>query len=236
MKWFIGLAILGQAFFFSDSFADVNPTVQSVPIERAFFIQGFDDTDVAQVVIKGVFPSTCYQMGPTDLWVNHRENRIEIKQLAYLYDGNCLRVAVPYHQTIEVGVLPASSYQVVDTKEERTLGKLSIARTPEGGVGTDDYLYAPLQDAYISGLKRKPYLTLRGTFANNCIQFKDIKVGYKNDVLIVQPIVEKKNGNYCKDGSFPFTKRLRLKQNFKREFLLHARSMNGQAINKVYTP
>ncbi|MCB0405999.1 MAG: hypothetical protein KDD51_14550 [Bdellovibrionales bacterium] len=236
MNWFFVLAVFGQFLFLSNSVADVNPTVQSVPIERAFFIQGFDDTDVAQVVIKGVFPNTCYQMGPTDLWVNHRENRVEIKQLAYLYEGNCLRVAVPFHQTIEVGVLPAASYQVVDTKEERSLGKLTIARTPEGGVGTDDYLYAPLQDAYISGVNRRPYLTLRGRFSNSCLKFSEIKIGFKNDVLIVQPIVEKKEASYCKEGNYPFTKKVRLSQKFKKEFLLHVRSMNGQAINKIYAP
>ncbi|MEZ4750957.1 MAG: hypothetical protein R3B54_10145 [Bdellovibrionota bacterium] len=81
------------------------PVLQAVASVKAFVPVGFDDNDQSQIVIAGRFPNTCYQVGPYEVKVDDADKSITVTQYAYVYSGVCLRMLVPYTQTVELGCL-----------------------------------------------------------------------------------------------------------------------------------
>lgn len=201
------------------------PTVEQVPIGIAFLPQGFDDNDNVQVTFEGEFPSSCYKVGPTKLSLNG--NVIEVTQTAYKYQGPCLDMIVPFYITVDAGILKAGRYTVADSKSGAKLGELPIAisKTP----GADDYLYAPITDADIEN----NFLILKGVIRDRCTVLNKVLVRNVGNVIEALPIAERLTGIKCERGYYPFKTRVELPGVLHGHFLLHVRSLEGRAINKV---
>ena len=76
-------------------------------------------------------------------------------------------------------------------------------------------------------------LSILGAFSDRCTVFEDIKVNYTEDVIVVQPIVKHIAVRGCAQEKTRFVKTVQLKDGLTGMYLLHVRSMNGQAINKM---
>ena len=86
------------------------PEVVNLIPDEIFIPPGFDNNDHAQVVVSGVFMNSCYKVAPPKSRVDFSRNKIIIENQVYYYPGGwCLQVLVPYSQTIELGVLEAST-------------------------------------------------------------------------------------------------------------------------------
>lgn len=228
------MGLMGSVTMIADEIQpDTNPNTVTVAIQKAFIPEGFDDNDRTQVTVEGFFPNTCYKVGPYATKVDPKTRTITIQQQAYHYNGVCLQMLVPFNQTIDLGIITAGEYSLRDAAKGGALGALKIDRATKSEA--DEFLYAPTTDAYITtepdtGLHT---LIVKGAFSDRCTIFEDIKVNYNSDVIVVQPIVKHIAERGCESQKVRFVKTVELKKDLTGVYLLHVRSMNGQAINKV---
>jgi len=210
------------------------PEKVNVPLSKAFIPVGFDSNDRVQVTVEGTFPNTCYKVGPYSVQKDESAKAIRIQQTAYKYTGTCLMVQVPFVQTIEMGLLREGGWAIIDAGSEVNLGTLpvEVAKTES----PDEFLYAPVGEANVfkDPTTNKTSLGLNGTFTDRCTTLKEVRVQYYPGVVVVLPIAEHNvAGRECGPQMTRFTHTLELKDGLEGVALLHVRSMNGQAINKV---
>ncbi|MCB0418341.1 MAG: hypothetical protein KDD39_11870, partial [Bdellovibrionales bacterium] len=216
---------------------EVKPDLVKTALNQAFIPTGFDSNDHVQIVVAGEFVNTCYQVGPYRATIDEKAKQIVISQTAYHYQGTCLDVTVPFNHEVELGIMEPGEYQVVDASSKWKLGTLSVVEATRPEV--DDVPYAPVEDAFVvkDGTTGNPALVFWGTLTKDCYEVTDKTVEPKlyDDVLVIRPLL-KKTKEDCNNGFFPFRVTYVLPEKLPRQFLLHVRSMNGQAINKVITP
>jgi len=208
-------------------------TVQTA-LTKAYIPMGFDDNDRIQIAVAGTFKNTCYKVGPHALKVDAQNKTITVQQEAYLYSGVCLQMLVPFSQIIDVGIIPSGDYRVLDSQSGKELAQLNVNQGTNPG--PDDYTYAPINDAYIfnDAETGKHLLALTGSFGDRCSDFEDIKVSVSNDVIIVQPVIARKADISCAPEKVRFLKTVELNEKVAHGmYMLHVRSLNGQAINKL---
>lgn len=231
MKQFILIGMTALLGITSGLRADTLPTTVNVPLDRVFTPIGFDDNDRTQVAVEGLFANTCYRVGPHAVKVDDVKHTISIQQQAYYYGGVCLQMMVPFTQVIDIGLLRGGSYTIVDDKSKKELGVLPIAKSTN--VGQDDFLYAPITDAYIinDAKNKRNSLVLTGSFSDRCSELQDVKVLYQDHVLVVQPIM--KRTERCEPVKTRFMKVVELEKEIHGMYMLHVRSLNGQAVNRL---
>lgn len=204
------------------------PVVVKMGLRTGYVPQGFDDNDRIQVTVEGYFSDSCYKVGPYRAQTS--PGLISISQFAYKYLGVCLDVIVPFHQVVDLGILPQGTYKVVDTTSGTALGVLPISKARSEN--PDDDYYAPVSDAsVITGAN--PRIVVTGAFTDSCLFFKEVRVRVYNNIIEVLPIVQKAPTQSCQRGYFPFQRAAGLQVPRKGRYLLHVRSMEGQAINKL---
>lgn len=225
------LAVCGLAL--ADTSPNAPKTVETA-LTKAYIPLGFDDNDRIQIAVAGTFKNTCYKVGPHALKVDAENKTITVQQQAYLYNGVCLQMFVPYSEVIDVGIIPSGNYKVIDSQSGKTLADLPVN---QGTIaGPDDFTYAPVSDAYVVNDQDtgKHVLALSGSFGDRCSDFEDIKVKVANDVIIVQPVLSRKSDISCAPEKVRFLKTIELGNDVKDGvYMLHVRSLNGQAINKL---
>ncbi len=218
---------------------DIGPALITKVTERVFTPHGFDDNDNVQVVLDGELQSTCYRAGPVEASVDKDTKTIRIHDHNYFYEGCwCAEVVTPYVRAVDIGILPHGNYSVVvENDEGRTLRKGAMNITLATTLAPDDFLYAPVSEASVSIPTdgSNPKLTLRGNFSNTCMTLKEIRPTYSpGNVIEVLPIADMKSEN-CAEALVPFTVTVPLTNVPKGRTLVHVRSLNGQALNQVYT-
>lgn len=218
---------------FADSLQPTTPETITVSFNKVYVPVGFDDNDRTQVTIEGAFPNTCYKVGPYATKVDPTTRTITVQQQAYHYQGVCLQVMVPFYQVIDLGLVPHGDYKIVDAANGSSLSGIRIDTATKAEA--DEYLYAPMTDAFITTEPETGIhtLSIMGAFTDRCTMFEDIKVNYTQDVIVVQPVVKHIAARNCAQEKTRFVKTVQLKGGLTGMYLLHVRSMNGQAINKM---
>ena len=232
LKSTIVVAMLFSGYVMADDSVE-QPTRVSVPLAGAYIPGGFDSNDRAQLVVEGYFPNTCYRVGPYEKKLSSSTNELTVKQTAYKYKGPCLFMMVPFSQTVQVGILKASTYKVRDGDNGNDLGELPVQAARNSG--PDDFLYATVNEAYVGVVDgNKKAIVIQGELPGDCWAVKETRVirDGKN-VLAVLPIIEKTRENNCNDYRLPFVKTLDIPAVTPGRYLLHVRSLNGLAINKL---
>lgn len=190
---------------------------------------GFDDNDNVQIVGEGMFKNTCYRPAPTGVQVDQKNKVIRLAPAAYEYQGLCLQMILPFERTIDVGILKAGNYKVMQDGQEVDTLKVGVARS----LAPDDYLYAPISQAYIhqeAGLKT---LLVSGEFPTDCMKLDYVSTDVQKKVIVVQPIAKIEERNNCLRGKFPFSTSVELKNIPEGRYLIHVRSMNSKAVNTL---
>ncbi|NBX75657.1 MAG: hypothetical protein EBQ92_03820 [Proteobacteria bacterium] len=225
------LAVCGLAI--ANTSPNAPKTVETA-LTKAYIPLGFDDNDRIQIAVAGTFKNTCYKVGPHALKVDAENKTITVQQQAYLYSGVCLQMLVPYSEIVDVGIIPSGNYKVIDAQSGKALAELPV--NVGTSAGPDDFTYAPVSDAYVVKDEEtgKHMLAIAGSFGDRCSDFQEIKVNVANDVIIVQPVLERKADISCAPEKVRFLKTIELNDNVKNGvYMLHVRSLNGQAINKL---
>ena len=139
------------------------PVLQPYGLTTSYVPIGFDDNDNIQVTVDGYFSNSCYKVGPTA--VKFAAPNIIVQQYAYKYSGMCLQIIVPFHQTVNLGILKSGTYHIVDGSSGTRLGALPV--TVAKSSSADDYLYAPVSDAFLTFSNGKPSVTISGVFTDS---------------------------------------------------------------------
>lgn len=198
---------------------------------KVFVPKGFDSNDQVQIVGTGTFENGCYRAAESSAKVDESAKRITISAAAYKYNGLCLQMILPFERVIEVGIVPAGEYEIVQDGQAEVLGKLAVkeAKTDD----PDDYQYAPVSQAFVDETSgSKDNLIVRGIMPTDCMKIVDVKITHDDNVLMAQPIVKVERRNNCAVGMFPFRKVVKVEAP-KGEYLLHVRSMNSKSINNL---
>lgn len=209
-----------------------DPIQVGATFNKMYAPRGFDSNDNVQFVGEGRFRNTCYRPAPGSLKIDDASKTITVGAVAYEYSGFCLQVILPFQRTIDVGILKAGAWQVVEDDAARTkLGEIQIA--PALANTPDDFLYAPIQQAFFQQKGKNSSVILTGQFSSNCLSLESVKVDVQEDVIVVQPIARMEPFLKCVVTPVNFEKKVSLGKVKPGRYLLHVRSMNGNAINSL---
>jgi len=231
--------------------ADItSPEKIRIAPDKVFAPTGFDDNDNAQIVLSGAYPNSCYKVGQVSAAVDEVTRKIRVRNEAYHYDSSwCLMVMVPWSQTVNLGMVSPGDYEVEFEQEDGVAvanEKLGVSKaTSSAG---DEFLYAIVDEVSVETAEKPAEgitthatvrtdakaITIAGHLPSSCAKLKEVKVIHKNkDVFELLPIVEVPENLMCQPMLRPFKTRVDLGAATKGEALVHVRSLNGQAINRV---
>lgn len=229
MKNLIILAALFSLIHFN-AHAD-GPGRVGVSFNKVYVPEGFDSNDNVQFVGEGFFANSCYRPAQTNITVNEQTKTIFVSPAAYEYEGLCLQVILPFDRVVDVGILKEGDYTIRRLKSEEELGQLHVDRATTRSA--DDFLYAPVEQAYLHQKDGKKTIYLTGQFPMDCMKLQEVKATINKDVIVLQPIVQMDEEAHCKQGQFPFEASIDVSSATKGRYLIHVRSMNGKAVNSL---
>ncbi len=218
----------------ADPAVQAEPTSEAVTFTKIYVPVGFDSNDHVQFVGEGTFANSCYRPAPVTTTIDRASKTIKVGPVAYKYAGFCMQVVLPFERVVDVGILPAGTWQVVQA-DGKAVGEIKVG--PALTADPDDYLYAPVSQAFVhsSVNNGQEELMLNGTFPNNCMSMDQVKFNVQDSVIIVQPIAKMSSQDpaQCKGPATPFNQVVKLGKIPAGRYLLHVRSMNAQAINTL---
>jgi hypothetical protein len=210
------------------------PVVVGSEFHTGYIPDGFDTNDNAQIVAEGLFRNSCYRPASVKVDVDHNAKTITLHPTAYQYDGYCLQVMIPFDQAMDVGILKAGTYQVIQEVmgEQSVLGPMKVRVATNSAA--DDYLYAPVSQAYYEKKQgERATVKVSGEFTNSCMKLADVMVSVQPNVIVLQPISALQDRGDCVQGKFPFEKQVQLPNVKTGRYLLHVRSLNGKSVNTL---
>jgi hypothetical protein len=214
-----------------------DPVEQSAPIKRVFVPLGFDDNDMAEVIIQGEFPTSCFRVGQSGFDVDLDQKRIDVWATAYEYGSDvCAEVRTSFIIPLKVGILKEGTYEIRLRGLPEIVAQLQVGQAVTDS--PDDFLYAPVEGANVSFDPRTGQQTLQifGRFPlpkRGCLALDNVKLNpVVNNVLVVQPIMVQLDGDQCNGRSNAFDVSIPLVTPLKGDLLIHIRSINGNAYNR----
>lgn len=216
---------------------------------------GFEQKNNIDVVLYGALPNGCYTLADTVIEKAADEHTINVKQFANREtQGMCaqasslteqMQLVIPFTNDVSMGQLGVGTYNLNYLSEDGTLRarpleiSANITSTPD----TLPYAATLAVDAPVminAGDELK--VTIRGLLNSTCTRLNDeVHVLNENDVLVLLPTVHVETGVMCAQVMIPFEKEVNLgktpqeniSENSPAVRLIHVRSMNGKALNKV---
>jgi hypothetical protein len=219
----------------SDALAQT-PRVIPAEVQRVFIPEGFDDTDMLEVVVYGELEDSCHRVDQAVAEADPARGRIDVTVTALAYEGSCLPLRAPFLLPVRAGVLPAGAYTVHVNGSEEPRRRFTVAHSEHGGV--DDFLYAPVSEASISlDEEGRQQLRLKGRFqellGGSCTVIDGLRIySAPEDVLVVLPTIEIRSGDGCQGVSRYFDFERPLPVPFLGPGLLHVRVQNGHSLNR----
>lgn len=225
---------------FATAQADESRTGDLVRIDAtAVFVPvGFDDNDEAEVVVDGFLPSGCYRQAKPELAIDHVARTIEITPMARRFAAPCVEVLVPYFFEVKLGQLEPGSY-AVEVRGATTSLTESLPVKHAIGTTPDDFDYLPVDDVRVDrnaetgGLEAVIY----GRFTNRCMSWGRALVEDNGKTLNILPIMafDTTPGANCRTVEMRYKQTIALPATVSAgRHLLHVRSLNGDAMNRLF--
>lgn len=211
--------------------AQIDPEKVPVFFDKLYISDGFDSNDHVDILGHGMFNNSCYRYAETKVYINQSAMRIQVQPIAYKYPGYCLQMMVPFWKVFDVGILKAGHWEVYQGENEK-IGSFDISQATTND--PDDFIYAPVTQAFYRQTNKSKKIQLTGEFTNDCMSITEVKVNVQKNVLLLQPIAEIENRTNCKSGIYPFTKDVAIDPP-AGSYLLQVRSMNGNRVNSLIT-
>lgn len=212
------------------AFAQYEPTTEGATFDKVYVPVGFDNNDHIQIVGEGLFENACYRPAPTVVNIDQATQTINLGPVAYKYSGFCAQVVLPFERAIDIGVLKIGVWKVTQGKDPKVIAEIPVK--PALAFAPDDFLYAPVTQAFLRQSGKRTMVFVTGQFTNSCMSMEKVEVNANGDTIVVQPIAQMGEKD-CKEGSFPFQKAVRVPKLKEGRYLLHVRSLNGNAINNL---
>lgn len=208
------------------------PTKIGAVYDRAYIPGGFDSNDSVEVVLEGSFSSSCWRPAETNYKVDQDRMEIFVGPAAYLYPGRlCAQLVLPFDRVVNFGILKAGVYTLIQATNGAVLGEIPVR--PAMTNRPDDFMYAPVAQAFFT--KNGPHgeVLLGGNFPSSCMVTDEVRVTVEPKVIVLQPIIKLEKRLHCQDGSFPFQMNVIIPDIPQGRYLLHIRSMNAKSINSL---
>jgi hypothetical protein len=210
------------------------------PVSQILIPDLFDDNDNVEIILKGEYPTACYQPADSGVTLDEATRTIHVWANSSLSTAPgilCQQVPTPFIQVVAVGSLPAGSYQVIYNHNHQISGSLTIE--PAVSENPDNALYAPVEEVSIvesdDGLKLRlfghyPYMLI------GCMRFTEASMELAEDsLLIVYPLAEMINTRACnfipEDHAFEIL--LPITEELPDEGVIHVRSLHGRSVNRL---
>jgi hypothetical protein len=204
---------------------------QPVRFEEVFVPAGYDSNDNVQIVAEGTFADGCWSLHETPVATDLERHRITIKPSAHRSGEVCVQPAIRFQELIHIGQLPAGQYEIVQGENAEHLGQISVASASTDKV--DDHTYAPVSKVEFRSENHGTGIRLSGQFSSSCMEVEDVMISVQNNVIVLQPIMNLRNELDCKKGTFPFKATTFIDFMQEGRYLLHVRTMDGLAINRI---
>ena len=248
LKFFFAISTL-ISIFSKQIFASaaVVPKPTFLPVEKIYSIEhGFDTTDTVEIAVKGFMPNSCYTLNKGVAHVDEINMKIYVSIEGYVRENQvCWMAKTPYLEVIQIGHLKQGHYTIQSIKNPGVTGKLHVSKSVSNR--TDDHLYAPVDTVEIlpktNNFNRteKQQLILKGTYPHllkGCMRIVKVKsYKTKNNVLVVLPIAQILNEKKCHHKQVNQYNRFKIvhkiKASLKKKGLVHVRTLNGRALNKL---
>ena len=246
-KSFSATCVLSLAVGAGSAFAAQEPELVEVSLNKVFVpAMGYDDNDKIQIVLDGNLPNPCYKLDKAEV-SRTSDKKFAVKQWARRSkDGICalsalpvtMNMLVPFTEEIAVGTLTKGSYdvgyQTLDRQLERSF---SVDAAPVPTV--DNMPYASVSSVQMPDVvasETNLLAGLSGVLTNSC-SFLDsnVRVEHVGDVMVLLPALRFTADVLCLQVLRPFFQEIELGQLEEGRYLVHARSMNGKAVNKTFT-
>lgn len=219
-----------------------NPVVVNAPVTQLFQPGGFDDNDNAEVILHGVFPSSCYKVGPVAVSFGQNKREIHVDARAYQYnDDKCIEMNVPFIMPVQLGTLPGGDYTIkVTNAPTRPTSALHVA---EASVSTpDEFMYASVdgiaaREESNGQLERVTISGSHPVLFVGCMNIRDVKVQeQKDNTIVLQPVTEILTNEECAQRKL--VRRYQRTVELPRPlpsgtYLFHIRTLNGTAMNQL---
>jgi hypothetical protein len=236
------IGILTGFFLFIGAAAQANesPTIVEVKGHTTYTPMGFDDNDVAQIVVEGSFKNSCYRLKEVKTY-RISEDQVGFRVFAYKYSGSCLQIITPFFETVDVGILGQGEYEVYNLfkGEGHYQGRLHVSEAATPGK-RDEFEYAPVNSIRVMhrrGYENQRAVMLFGNFPNTCLKFIDQKLPMRrttNNVIEVLPVMKKLQNDSCKQTPVPFAKVVYIPDDIPEgKYLFHIRTMDGTSFNMI---
>jgi len=213
------------------------PQIIPVNIEKAYVPVGYDDNDLITVVTTGTLKKSCQWAATPEVKVENNARTVTIKQIVHGYPSTCVDTAIPYSREVEIGMLPAGEYAIIDGVTNERVGTLPVEKAKTStsyGPYVDEVNYALVETAYVTHLGETEHtLVLNMKLPGNCLRFKEVLVDYPDDVIVVRPIAEPTGDANCSGELRSQRAEVKLRSNLKGMKLLHVRSLWGRSLNRL---
>jgi len=217
----------------------MNPRVAAV-----FLPVGFDNDDVAQVIVEFEMQNTCEELGNITV-IPHDEypGVLQLYYEGFKREGNCKSASNHLVRAVDVGVLSEGVYEIRDFKNlEKIYGLLNVRKALTAKIDSNNY--APVDSLVVhadeAGFRR--LITLVGTFSNTCLHFvrDQVRIVKTADKLVeILPVIDKAENANCKEQDVPFIETFKIPEREDElairtgRYLFHVRTMNGRSFNKA---
>ncbi len=238
---FIGITVL-----FCSQIAFATQMVEG-HIERVFLPpSGYDSNDNVQVMIDGVLPNQCQQIAKTEITFDSANREFRIRQWAQIRPiADCQRRELPpylgipgrYTKEVSLGVLPAGEYKVSFQQNGIVMRRGFLVAAAQTS-STDDAIYAPVSDFFVPEMVKETesvQIVLTGVIGSRCLGWKNIEVDRFHDIMVIKPKMKFVSTNFCSDTPWALEKVVSLGRLKPGRYMIHVRSMNGQALSRIFS-
>lgn len=206
-----------------------------VDVEEIYVPHGFDNNDEIMAVLDGNLPNGCYKLAQNEVKQIPETGEWRIVQYARQYQHPCLQAQVPFTSQARLGTLDKGTHTV---KAKGTAPENFFVKEASN-TGPDDHLYAPVDAARVEKTDDGGQVAvIEGRFTNTCMEIVDVIVTDSGKTKEVMPVMEMVEDEVpCEEKTVPFQKRIaeQFPQEGPGRYLLHVRSLNGKAVNTMYS-
>jgi hypothetical protein len=220
--------------------ASISTYINAQPlIEKIFIPEGYDTTDVVEVVLKGYFLDACNTLESPLVLIDSENKIITITPRSYRMEQDlCVQMISPFTQVINLGRLLQGGYRINITSQPHIDAELKVESSKTQN--TDNFLYAPVEYADVKKVSNSSItITLHGRYPllkKGCMQIKGVIAHeYKNNVITLQPISEIRDDATCESDPVgaDFSYSVALEKITAGETLIHVRTLNGGSYNRI---
>lgn len=233
--------------------------VVEVPLTKAFVPpQGFDDNDNVQAVMTGYLPNACYRLTQAVVERDGAGLPVRLRQMAERkHDGICAQLdmlpphlseVVPFTTEVSLGDaalgrLPAGAYSLTYSQQSRGAEAHDAQRLflvePALHPSVDSMQYAAVNTASVPSVSvsgESLMATIAATLTSSCSELADdVIVRRVGDVVVTLPTIRVRDNFLCAFVLRDVVRNVPIGAFNEGVFLLHVRSKNGQAVNRVFT-